>query len=214
MDYTNICGQILEACRAIERLGLVYGTWGNISVRHENGLIMTPSRISYDVMKPGDMVYMDFDGNIIKGHQIPTSERDIHRLILKKRPDLGAVVHTHSPHACAAAAAGLGLPALIEEIAQLIGGAVPVTPRYIPGGNHLELANLAVETLGEVNAVLIKNHGPVSCGANLGEALICAQVTEKAAQMALMLPSPGDFAIPGEYVKEERERFLHRYGKE
>ena len=214
MEYTKICGEILEACRDMERLGLVYGTWGNISVRFEDGLIMTPSRISYDVMVPGDMVHMDFEGNIKKGHRVPTSERDIHRLILKNRPDLGAVVHTHSPHACAAAAAGLMLPPLIEEIAQLIGGAVPVTPHYIPGGNHLELAKLVVETLGGVNAVLIKNHGPVSCGASLSEALVCAQVTEKAAQMALLLPSPDSFAIPGAYVREERERFLHKYGKE
>lgn len=215
MEYKNICEEILEACKWITKKNLVYSTWGNISVRYGDGFILTPSKMDYDLMTPDDMVGMDFDGNIIKGHRVPTSERHIHRLIMKNRTDINAVVHTHSPYACACAAAGMNIPALIEESAQLIGGTVLCTPYYISGGNHLELAELTAKTLGGgVNAALIKNHGPVACGRTLEEALYACLVVEKAAQMSLLLKNPESFAIPEEFVKEERERFLYKYGKE
>lgn len=215
MEYFDICAKILEVCRSLERLKLIYGTWGNVSVRYGDGLILTPSRIDYDVMTPEDMVYMDFDGGILRGHRIPTSERDIHRLVLKNRPDLGAVVHTHSSYACAAAAAGLKIEALIEEIPQLIGGPIPCTPEYVPALEHTRLAEATVQAMGQVNAVLIRNHGPMSAGSTLEEAFVCAQVVEKAAQMQLILSGGAAFMpIADEYVVAERKRFLKKYGKE
>ncbi len=215
LDDLNIRLQIIEACKWLTSMKLVYGTWGNISVRYGDGLLITPSRVDYDVLSPEDMVYMDFDGKILSGSRIPSSEREIHRLVLKNRTDAGAVVHTHSPYACAAAAAGIELPPLIEEIPQLIGGAVPCTPYYIPGGEHLRLAELTVSTIGDKNAVLIKNHGPVCCGVSLEEALTCCQVTEKAAFMTLTLNGHTAYtAIPDEDVREERQRYLFKYGRE
>jgi L-ribulose-5-phosphate 4-epimerase len=215
MEYMDVCGRMLKACRRLEDLGLIYGTWGNISVRCGEGFIVTPSRIEYDVMTAEDMVYMDFGGKILRGSRVPTSERDIHRLILQNRSDLGAVVHTHSPYSCAAAAAGLTLEALIEEIAQLIGGPVRCTPAYVPAQDHLRLAECTVETLGSANAVLIRNHGPMAAGASLAEALVCAQVVEKAAQMQLTLMGGAAYTpIAPQYVAAERKRFLEKYGKE
>lgn len=206
---------MLAVCRRMQQLGLVYGTWGNVSVRYGDGLIVTPSRLDYDVMVPEDMVYLDFEGRTLRGSRLATSERDIHRLILKARPDLGAVVHTHSPCACAAAAAGLTLQPLIEEIPQLIGGAVRSTPQYVPALDHMRLAEETVRALGTVNAVLIRNHGPMCGGSNLEEALVCAQVVEKAAHMQLMLMGGAPFEpIVPEYVRAERTRYVEKYGKE
>ena len=207
---------ILDACHWITEKKLVYSTWGNISVRYKNGLILTPSKLDYNVMTTDDMVELDFDGKIVKGNRVPTSEREIHRLILKNRLDIGAVVHTHSPYACAAAAAGLELPCLIEEIPQLLGGSVECTPYYITGGNHLPLAELTLKTLGDKKfAVLIRNHGPVVCGRTLDEALYGCLVLEKAAMMTLLLKNKIDFVpIPEELANEERYRFIYKYGKE
>lgn len=215
MQYLEVCAQILAVCRRMQELGLVYGTWGNVSVRYGEGFIVTPSRVDYDVMVPEDMVYLDFEGRVLRGKRLPTSERDIHRLILKARPDLGAVVHTHSPCACAAAAAGLTLDPIIEEIPQLIGGAVRSTSRYVPALDHIKLAEETVAALGEVNAVLIRNHGPMCGGKDLTEALLCAQVVEKAARMQIMLMGGAAYEpIAPEYVHAERRRYVEKYGKE
>lgn len=214
-EYKIRC-DILKGCRWITDKELVYSTWGNISVRFGDGLLLTPSKMDYNIMTPDDMIYMDFDGKIISGSRVPTSEREIHRLIMKRRSDINAVVHTHSPYACAAAAAGINLPALIEEIPQLIGGMIPCTLRYIEGGRHLELAEHVAETIGDsVNAVLIRNHGPVVCGRTLDEALYACLVVEKAAQITLILKGGTAFTpIPDNSVSEERNRFLYKYGKE
>lgn len=215
MQEETICRSIIDACKWLREQKLIYGTWGNISVRYEKGFIITPSRISYDEMTSADLVYMDLEGNITKGSCIPSSERHIHRLILKKRPDINAVVHTHSACACAASAAGIDLEPVIEEIAQLVGGPIPCTPYYITGGNHLELGKLVVKTLGCVNSLLIRNHGAVCCGTSLNEALVCCQVTEKAACIILKLIGSTKYnSIPENFVMEERKRFIEKYGKE
>ena len=215
MTYFDICKKMLEISKELLSLKLIYGTWGNVSCRYEDGLIVTPSRINYDVMTPDDMVHLDFDGRIICGTRIPTSERDIHRMIIANRPDVNAVVHTHSPYACAAAAAGLTIEALIEEIPQIVGGPIPCTAEYIPALDHIKLATHTVEAMGQVNAVLIRNHGPMCAGSSLDEALICAQVTEKAAQMQLtLLGGVSYMPIAPEHVIAERKRFVEKYGKE
>lgn len=215
MTYAETCANVLEIYREIFKLKLTYSTWGNVSARYEDGLIVTPSRIACDVMTPEDMVYLSFDGSVISGVRVPTSERDIHRLIIARRPDVNAVVHTHSPYACAAAAAGMTIAPHIEEIPQLIGGAIRCTDEYVPALDHLALAQKTADTMGSFNAVLIRNHGPMCAGSSLEEALTCALVTEKAAQIQLILSGPAAFSpIPDEYVVAERRRYVEKYGRE
>jgi len=211
----NICRDILKVYTTLAHNGFITGTWGNIGVRYENYYILTPSRVSLDEMTEYDMVVLDSDGSVVHGHRVPTSEREIHRLIMNGRVDINATIHTHSPYAIAASATGLCIPPLFEEMTQLLGGKIPCTSRYVPAGSHMELAETTTDALGEYNAVLLRNHGAFCCGRDINEAMVTCQVVEKAAQVYLTLEGKTDFnEIPSDYAVSERNRFLTRYGKE
>jgi L-fuculose-phosphate aldolase len=214
-DNLDLRTAVIEACRYLTDLGFFIGTWGNIGVRLDEGLIVTPSRIDFRLIAPGDLVVVDWDGNKIRGHRVPSSEMEVHRLILLNRPDLGASVHTHSPYASAVSCARRSIPVISEDISQIIGGETRCSG-YVPAGRHRDLAEAAWEAMGqESSAVLLANHGPLVGGRDLAEAIVAAQVLEKAAMAMLLTPSiGGPTVIPEDLVKEERHRFLYKYGKE
>jgi len=216
MEHLELRQDIIKACLWLLDKGLVTGTWGNVSVRlNENQILLTPSRIDYDVMVPQDLVVVDYDGNKLSGERLPTSEMHLHRLIYRRRADVGAIVHYHPRYASAMCAAGESIPPFFEEMSQLIGGGIPITSRYVSSGQHLELAVEAAECIGEQNAVLIRNHAPVCCGKDLKEALVCCQVVEKAAACYIALKDRFSLeVIPEEYVRSERRRYLFKYGYE
>ncbi len=206
---------ILKACLWLQKKSMVIGTWGNVSVRYNDRIVLTPSRISYDLMKPDDMVVIDLEGNIIEGNNNPSSEKEVHRLIYVRRKDVGAVVHCHSVFATAASCIGKPIPPIVEEMSQLIGGEIPCTSVYIPAGHHTELGKEVAASIKDKNAVLIRNHGPVGCGKSLDEALLVCQVLEKAAVMYISLCRPlYPLVIVDDFVKDERYRYVNKYGKE
>ena len=97
-DCTESRQAVIDACRWLIEKGFVFGTWGNISLRLEDGnILITPSKIAYDAMTPDDMVVLAPDGKVISGFRLATSERELHRGIMNKRPDVGAIIHAHSP---------------------------------------------------------------------------------------------------------------------
>lgn len=206
---------IIKACLWLKERSLVIGTWGNVSVRLGEYAMVTPSRIDYQALKPEDLLIIDLEGNVIQGHRTPTSEKDVHRLVYKQRPDIGAIVHCHSESACAVSSTGRSIPPLIEEMSQLLGGGIPCTRKYVPAGRHLALGEEAAKAIGTGNALLLRNHGPVCCGKDLEEALLVCLVVEKAARMYLMLGAGArPRSIQKEFVDQERYRFLYKYGKE
>ncbi|MDF2631511.1 MAG: class aldolase/adducin family protein [Caproiciproducens sp.] len=216
MEYLEIRQQIIEACLWLQEKELVIGTWGNVSVRlDEMRIMMTPSKMDYNIMKPEDLVIVGMDGNRLEGTHSATSEMDVHRLIYAQRKDVGAVVHCHSVYASAMCASGRGIPPILEEMSQMIGGEIPITKAYINAGSHVPLGLAATKTLQDKNAVLLRNHGPVSVGRDLKEALICCQVVEKAAKCYLALcAGQTPELIPDNMVQSERKRFLYQYGHE
>lgn len=206
---------IIDTCKWLSSIGYVFGTWGNVSVKLDNGnILITPSKLSYDCMKPDDLVVMAPDGSIVSGHRLPTSERELHRCIMNNRSDVKAIIHTHSPYAMAASAIEGGIPAISEEMCQLIGGAIPLSSRFVASEKHAELGKVVSDSIGAANAVLIRNHGPVCCGSFLEEAKVCCQVVEKSAKMYLhILGSEKINIIEDEWVKAGRFYFLNSYGK-
>jgi L-fuculose-phosphate aldolase len=216
MEYLKVRQEIIKACLWLQEKNLVLGTWGNISVKlDDNKIMLTPSKISYDVLKPMDMVIIDLDGKKISGYNSPTSEMDVHRLIYRSRKDVGAVVHCHPVYASAMCVTGEPIPPIFEEMTQMIGGEIPSTSKYIRAGNHIELAEEAVACLGDKNAVLLMNHAPVCCGRDLQEALTCSKLVEKAAACYINLKGRFNInIIPDDMVKAERDRFLYKYGHE
>jgi L-fuculose-phosphate aldolase len=203
---------IIAACLALEADGYIIGTYGNASARAAEGLIVTPSRVDYRSLTPDDMVVVDLDGSVIEGRRIPSSETSVHRLIYRSRPDIGAVLHTHSLYAAAASTLHQTIPVIIEEQSQVIGGEIACT-RYVPAGQHEALGEEVARALGSSNAVLLANHGVVACGRDVAEALFTAKIAERVAQMYLLARAAGTpVVIPPQYVESERHRWLYKYG--
>jgi L-fuculose-phosphate aldolase len=214
-DSTAIREQVIRTCFLMrDRLGYFVGTWGNISVRLEDGLLVTPSRTAYEEMTPDDLVVVGWRGGVLRGKRLPTSEMELHRQILLARPDLGALVHSHSPWASVCATARKVIPVLTDDMAEVIGGEIRCA-RYAPAGRHRELAAAAREAIGpDAGAVLLANHGVVAGGRDLAEAVVASQFVEKAAMILIQAEAIGGAKpIPEELWREERDRYLHKYGK-
>jgi L-fuculose-phosphate aldolase len=210
--YVSLKQEMIEKCRLLEKIGYFIGTWGNVSARIPEGFLVTPSRVQYTVIEPGDFVTVSLGGTRLAGHRWPSSETEIHRAVLNKKSDVRAIIHSHSPYATAVSCLHQSIPVFVEDMAQIIGGEVRCT-RYIPAGQHKEIAAEVGNTIGEENAVLLANHGVLCCGRDLEEALVASQILEKAALMMLAAGGAGKmFPIPEDLVKSERYRFLYKYG--
>lgn len=214
-DTVQLRQEIINTCKWLVSAGYIFGTWGNVSVKLEDGnILITPSKLPYDRMEADDLVVLASDGRQIYGNRLSTSEREIHRGIMNQREDVKAIIHTHSPYAMAASAIEGGIPTISEEMCQLIGGDIPLSSRFVPSENHAELGRVVTESIGSANAVLIRNHGPVCCGSSLAEARICCQVVEKSAKMYLHIASNLKVnRIDEKWVEAGRLYFLNGYGK-
>ncbi|MHB8124202.1 MAG: class II aldolase/adducin family protein [Desulfitobacteriaceae bacterium] len=194
--------------------GLVVGTWGNISVwdSRREGFWITPSGMDYLTLEEADLVLINRQGKIIEGFRKPSSEFMMHLAIYSKRSDVLSIVHTHSVYATAHAVARVSIPSIVEDLAQIVGGAVEVAPYYLTGTQ--ELADTVSIVLADKNAVLLANHGVVGVGRDLDEALKACQVVEKAAQihaLSRLLGRPVCLGI--EDVELMRHGYLETYGQ-
>lgn len=211
-EYGALKSAMIEKCRVLEKMGYFIGTWGNISVRVAGGFLVTPSRVPYDAIQPSDFVLVSSEGKVLAGHRLPSSETEIHRAVLNKKSDVGAIIHSHSPYATAMACLHCAIPAFVEDLVQIIGGQVNCT-RYVPAGQHVRIAEEVARTIGEENAVLLANHGVMCCGRDLEEAFVASEILEKAAFMMLAAAGKGAvIPIPEEHVHSERQRYLYKYG--
>ena len=206
---------IIAACRELEACGFITGTWGNVSIRFGEGFLLTPSRVEYALMQEEDLVLVGLDGRKLSGDRPPSSEKEVHRQIYVKRPDIGAIVHCHSTYASAVSAAGLDIPPFLEEISQLIGDGIRCTKEYVRAGEHERLGEQAAAFIYENAAVLLVNHGPVCCGKDIAEAMLCCKVVEKAARIFLAVETGLHLkTIPADAVALEHDRYKNTYGKE
>ncbi len=210
--HGSVKQNIIGKCLRMEKMGFFVGTWGNISARVPEGLIITPSKVPYSTLSLDDFVTVSLEGDIISGHRIPSSETELHRSLYRRRTDVGAVIHSHSPYATAMSCLHKPIPPFVEDLVQIVGGQVECS-NYVPAGQHKRLAEEVAHTIGAVNAVLVGNHGVIACGRDLEEAFVACQIVEKAALMMLLASSVGPLTvIPEESVRSERHRFLYKYG--
>lgn len=203
-------------CRRLQDRRFFLGTWGNVSMRIKDNILLTPSKVEYDTMQPWDLVLINSEGAVIEGSRTPTSEKEVHRRILNQRVDIGAVIHAHTEAAMAVSALNISeVPCLVEEMSQLLGGSIPLTREYVPAEQHTALGVAAALAIGEKNAVILRNHGSVCCGRTLDEAFLAVEVVEKACALFLKASASGCVCpIPKEFVRSEHHRFLYSYGKE
>jgi L-fuculose-phosphate aldolase len=175
---------ILAAGRAMAAEGLVIGTVGNVSARAGAGLVVTPTRMPYARTRARDLVVLDLDGEAMAGRRTPSREWRLHALIYRARPDVGAIVHTHSHYATAWSFRDEPLPPLEESDYYGIG---PVRISACSRAGGLELAEGAVAALGDGRAALLGQHGVVATGKTPEDALVIARVVERQASIAWLL---------------------------
>lgn len=180
--------EIVTRTRALDAAGLVPNKSGNVSARTGRGFLITPAGVPYAETKPGQLVELSLAGEARPSSERPSSEWRMHAAIYAARPEVGAIVHTHSPRATALACAGRGIPPFHYMIA-LAGGDIRCT-RYCTFGTA-ELAASAVEGLEGRRAVLLGNHGVMAVGASLREAHAVATEVENLAGEYLDLLAAG-----------------------
>jgi len=166
--------QVAEAGRQLAADGLVLGTAGNISARHDGAVAITPTGAVLAELEPEQVSVVDLDGRQIEGELAPTSEIDLH-LGVYRRYDAGAVVHTHAPMATALSCVLDELPCVHYQMLML-GGPVPVAP-YETFGTP-ELARSVLDALEGHRAALMANHGAIVHAGDLGEALELSRLLE------------------------------------
>ncbi len=173
---------VVAACLELLSTGLVRGTSGNVSVREPVSrlLAISPSGTDYRTMDPQDVAVMTDDGDVLEGRLMPTTEAGLHLSVYRARPDVGAVVHTHSPFATTFAALREPVPA-VHYILAKAATTVRVTP-YEQYGTP-ELADACVRTLGADHGVLLANHGVVAVGADVAAATAVAEAIEYTAEI-------------------------------
>jgi L-ribulose-5-phosphate 4-epimerase len=206
-----------EVCRlhaALPRNGLVTWTSGNVSARDAaSGLIVIkPSGVMYDDLTPEKMVVVDLDGRTVEGSFKPSVDTATHLFIYKQRPDVGGVVHTHSPFATAFAAVGKPIPAVLTAICDEFGGPIPVGS-FAPIGGE-EIGAEVVRAIGNSSAILMQNHGVFTIGKNAPAAVKAAVMVEDAARTVFYALQLGDpIPIPDEMVRRLHDRYKNKYGQ-
>ena len=190
-----------RVCKAnldLVKHGLVIFTWGNVSaIDRESGLVVIkPSGVAYDDMRPEDMVVVDLGGKVVDGTLRPSSDTATHLEIYKSFPEVGGVVHTHSTYATAWAQAGCDLPNIGTTHADYFHHAVPCTSEMTAeqmddyeretGVAIVEHFEKAMMHPMHTPAVLVRNHGPFTWGKDCDEAVHNAVVLEQVAKMAFV----------------------------
>jgi L-fuculose-phosphate aldolase len=170
---------IIDACRRMNALGINQGTSGNISVRHADGLLITPTSVPYDEMTPEQIVFMGMDGSFAEV-QRPSSEWRFHLDILRARGEIDAVVHAHPPYCTMLAIMGLEIPPIHYMIAAAGGDTIRCAP-YATFGTA-ELSEHAVRALEGRLACLLDHHGMIAIGPSLQRALWLAVEVETLAR--------------------------------
>ncbi len=202
---------------ALER-GVVHGTAGNMSVRDpETGLIaISPSGMPYATVTPADVVIVDAAGEVVDGRRKPSSETPLHTMVMRARPDVAAIVHTHSHFSTVVSCIRPYLPPILTEACLVAGERVPVTRYGLTGTPDFGESVLEVIT-PESNAVILKNHGLITFGASFDMALMVSEVVEEAAKVYIhALAASGGREpdlVPGEHIPGMVERFRASYGQ-
>jgi L-fuculose-phosphate aldolase len=198
---------LLATARELLRTGLVEGTAGNLSARLPDGnVMMSPSSVPYDTMSAADLAVVDLDGNVVSGERPPTSEKALHLACLKQHDDIGAVIHSHAKYATMFAITRRPIPCVIEEFDIYVGGEVPVAEYELTGSDAL--GEEVARHVGNRGAVLMANHGLLTVGKDLAQALKVAALVERTAEIVWGAEALGKI-VP--LPESTRERFAPIY---
>jgi L-fuculose-phosphate aldolase len=210
----DIGEKLIAAARSMAELGINQGKSGNLSVRTEAGMLITPSGIAYEALTQEQLALLPFDAEYGKfiGPKRPSSEWRFHMDIMAARPEVGAIVHTHAPYATALAMARREIPACHYMIARFGGAPVRVAGYALFG--TAELSAQVLTALRGRSACLMANHGFVATGATLDAAMLAAVELEALAkQYILSLTIGGPVLLSEQEVQAAVQQFATAYAE-
>ena len=216
--------EVYEANMELPKRNLVTFTWGNVSgIDRETGIVLIkPSGVEYDELTPDNLVALDLDGNIVEGNLNPSSDTKTHLELYKKYPEIGGIVHTHSPNAVAWAQAVRDIPCYGTTHADYFYGSVPctrsLTKEELDEDYEKNTGKVIIETFTERNliavavpGVICANHGPFTWGKNASAAVYHAVVLEEIAKMSLMTEQLNPNAKPApDYLMDKH--YMRKHG--
>ena len=205
----NLKKAVYEANMELPRRGLVTYTWGNVSgIDRETGLVVIkPSGVDYDHLTPEDLVVLDLNGTVVEGSLNPSSDTKTHLELYKAFPQMGGIVHTHSPYAVAWAQAGEDIPCYGTTHADYFYGPVPcarhLTQEELDDGYEKNTGTVIIEEITKRNidpvavpAIICHSHGPFTWGKDAAQAVYHAVVLEEVAKMATYTRTVNPNAAP------------------
>lgn len=207
-DELALRKEIIAACRAMNAMGINQGTSGNVSARHGAVMLITPTGIPYEMLKPADIATMPLAGEYgaWRGPKPPSSEWRFHLDIMRTRPEVNSVVHTHSNYATALAICGKEIPAVHYMVAAGGGPTIRVAP-YATYGTQ-ELSDLALEALQDRSCCLLRNHGVIATGPSIRRALwLAGEIETLARQYYLTLSIGGAQILPDDEIEKVVRKF-------
>ena len=216
--------KVFEANMELPRRGLVTYTWGNVSgIDREKGLfVIKPSGVEYDELKPEDLVVMDLKGNQVEGDMNPSSDTKTHLVLYNAFPEIGGIVHTHSPYAVGWAQAGRDIPAYGTTHADYFYGPIPcarhLTQEELDEDYELNTGKIIVEEFKArgidpvaVPAVICHSHGPFTWGKDAAQAVYHAVVLEEVAKMAIFTRQVDASAAPAPQRIQDKH-YMRKHG--
>lgn len=209
---------VYEANIELVKKGLVIYTWGNVSAFDKDSrlIVIKPSGVDYDEMKPSDMVIVDLEGNTIEGKLKPSSDTPTHIEIYKERSEVGGIVHTHSTFATSWAQAGRAIPCYGTTQADYFYGEIPcaraLTKQEIDSDYEKNTGKVILETFQNLDilsvpGVLCANHGPFAFGKDAENAVYNAVVLEQVAKMAFLSESINHSITPAPQEIQDKHYF-------
>lgn len=207
-DETRQRERIATLGRSLFQRGLTFGATGNLSVRLDDGWLMTPTGVAMGELDPARLAKLDDRGRHVAG-DAPTKETFLHTAMYEARPRAGAVVHLHSTYSVAVSCldgidAADVLPPLTAYFVMRV-GTLPLVPYFPPG--DLDLARAVKEMAGRHHAVLLANHGPVVAGKSLEDAVFATEELEETAKLFLLLRGTATRPLDAAQVATLKDRF-------
>lgn len=216
--------QVYQANMLLPAHHLVTFTWGNVSgIDREKGLfVIKPSGVEYDELKPEDLVVMDLQGNKVEGDMNPSSDTKTHLVLYNAFPQLGGIVHTHSPYAVGWAQAGRDIPCYGTTHADYFYGPIPcarhLTQEELDEDYEMNTGKLIVEEFQArgidpvaVPAVICHSHGPFTWGKDAAQAVYHAVVLEEVAKMAMFTRQVDPSAAPAPQRIQDKH-YMRKHG--
>lgn len=215
MDLLELRKSIVETTLKMSESGLVVGTSGNVSLRAPGDrVLITPSGLPYEEMKPEDIAVMDPEGNLVSGPLLPSVETPMHLGIYAARPEVKSIVHTHARYSTVLACLGLEIPPVHYMLAELSDeGRVPVAEYAIYGSR--ELAENASRALGDAHrACLLQNHGTIAVGDSAEEAFKRTEILEEVAEIFYRTRlAGGPILLSQSQISETADKMSAGYGR-